>query len=100
MNEDGLKPCPHCIQSQVELDKDDTGLWKVICGACGSSSGISPNKDVIVTSWNDRPWDKTPSEVKIKLRHIKDFLHRVAYGKDPIEAVRWGADVLNREFFK
>lgn len=64
---DELKPCPHCEVSQVELTQDDEyGYWQVICGGCGSSSGLLPdrpgNKEKIIEAWNARADDKRRCE--------------------------------------
>jgi hypothetical protein len=60
-----LEPCPHCGpgQSVVELGQFQLPLsyWRVICGACGASSGTLPEgdrwpdaKERIREGWNKR----------------------------------------------
>ena len=52
-----LKHCPFCGKgnSQVELYQNEYGLWTIGCGACGSHSGVSKNKERVIFSWNSRP---------------------------------------------
>lgn len=56
-----LKHCPFCGKnnSQVELYLNEYKFWTVGCGACGSHSGISKNKQQIIDLWNRRPHEKS-----------------------------------------
>jgi len=57
-----LKHCPFCGigNSQVELYnyQDNPNIWIIGCGACGSHSGISKDKNKVIKSWNSRPHEK------------------------------------------
>lgn len=61
----GLLPCPFCGpgQSQVDLWFDDSARrYRVGCGRCGCSTGISPRDKTevpAITAWNTRATAET-----------------------------------------
>lgn len=57
MTTDELKPCPHCLYSQVDIDmyEPSPSFWQIGCGACSSHSGIAKIKQRVVDLWNNRP---------------------------------------------
>lgn len=54
-NQSELKPCFHCPESMVTCELNDYDFWQVQCGACGSSSGVSKNRETVIEIWNTRP---------------------------------------------
>ncbi len=66
-----LRPCPHCPQSMVDIYQDHNEFWTVGCGACGTHSGISKDRDVVLKSWNNRP--QTDKAVEM-LEELNEFL--------------------------
>lgn len=65
-----LLPCPHCGpgESIVEPWHDDVAKrWRVGCGRCGCSTGISPRdktKAPAIAAWNRRAAPTLPADVK------------------------------------
>jgi hypothetical protein len=44
----------------VSVSQDESGYWRVQCGACGASSGVRPasdpdGRDKVLAHWNTRP---------------------------------------------
>lgn len=69
-----LLPCPFCGpgQSCVDLYFDDTAYrYRVGCGRCGCSTGISPRDTTAapaVTAWNTRA--PTPNSIAEQARRV------------------------------
>lgn len=82
--EEELKPCPFCGpgQSVVSLYFDDVARrWRVGCGRCGCSTGISPRDETpnpAVFHWNKRAAPMFPIELTEELMGIlyPDAQHR------------------------
>lgn len=56
-----LKPCPHCPESIVSTCKDHgSRRWQVICGACGSATGLHVTEAEAIAAWNRR----APTEIE------------------------------------
>lgn len=55
-----VKHCPFCGKgnSMVDLYVTDYGFWTIGCGACGSHSGHSKDKEKVLKSWNSRPHEQ------------------------------------------
>lgn len=61
-----LKHCPFCGKGnskvtiyENELTSNLKSVWWIVgCGACGSHSGTSKDKQKVIDNWNRRPHEK------------------------------------------
>lgn len=84
---DTLLPCPFCGLGQSQVDPWFDYMaqrWRVGCGCCGASTGISPQdkgRDVAIAAWNRRNPSLASSDQEAA-RETANFMARHIVGRD------------------